>query len=62
MGEVCKLFADGGIVALASFISPFEADRNDVRKLHDEAGLRFIECYVATPLLVRHIVRVCWFA
>lgn len=53
VGEVCKLFADGGIVALASFISPYAADRDNVRKLHEAAGLKFIECYVATSLEVR---------
>jgi len=42
--------ADGGIVALASFISPFASDRDLARKLHEAAGLKFIECYVATPL------------
>eukprot|EP00053_Salpingoeca_punica_P015544 m.143631 g.143631 ORF g.143631 m.143631 type:complete len:602 (-) comp16743_c0_seq3:1168-2973(-) len=50
VGEVCKLFADGGILALASFISPFRKDREGVRQLHAEAGLKFIECYVGTPL------------
>jgi 3'-phosphoadenosine 5'-phosphosulfate synthase len=52
VGEVAKLFADGGIVALASFISPFRADRQQVRELHEKADLRFIECYVGTPLEV----------
>lgn len=52
VGEVSKLFADGGIVSLASFISPFRKDRDDVRVLHEEAGLKFIECYVGTPLEV----------
>ncbi|EGD83518.1 bifunctional 3'-phosphoadenosine 5'-phosphosulfate synthase [Salpingoeca rosetta] len=50
VGEVAKLFADGGIIALASFISPFRADRDSCRKLHEDAGLKFIECYVGTPL------------
>eukprot|EP00054_Salpingoeca_dolichothecata_P038005 m.12626 g.12626 ORF g.12626 m.12626 type:complete len:610 (-) comp8144_c0_seq1:503-2332(-) len=52
VGEVAKLFADGGIVALASFISPFRRDRDNVRSLHNAANLRFFECYVATPLEV----------
>jgi len=50
VGEVSKLFADGGIVALSSFISPYEADRQMVRELHDAAGLPFLVCHVATPL------------
>lgn len=52
VGEVAKLFADGGIVSLASFISPYQADRDSVRKLHEEAGLPFYEVYVSTPLSV----------
>ena len=52
VGEVAKLFADAGIVCLSSFISPFEKDRQRARKLHEEAGLRFFECYVDTSLEV----------
>jgi 3'-phosphoadenosine 5'-phosphosulfate synthase len=52
VGEVAKLFADGGIVALASFISPYREDRENARAIHDAAGLRFFECYVGTPLEV----------
>jgi adenylylsulfate kinase-like enzyme len=52
VGEVSKLFADGGIVALSSFISPYEADRALVRKMHDDSTLPFIVCHVATPLSV----------
>jgi bifunctional enzyme CysN/CysC len=50
VGEVAKLFADAGIVALVPVISPFRADRARVRALHDAAGLPFLEVYVATPL------------
>lgn len=52
VGEVAKLFADAGIVCLSSFISPFECDRLKARKLHEDAGLRFFECFVDTPLEV----------
>ena len=34
IGEVAKLFADGGLITIASFISPYAADRDNVRKLH----------------------------
>jgi len=50
ISEVAKLFADGGIVCLTSFISPFRKDRDDARRIHEEAGLPFLECYVNTPL------------
>lgn len=35
VAEVSKLFADGGIVALSSFISPYNADRKLVRLFDD---------------------------
>lgn len=52
IGEVAKLFADAGILALTSFISPYKADRDGVRKLHADAGLPFLEVYVDAPLEV----------
>lgn len=50
ISEVAKLFADGGIVCLTSFISPFKKDRDMARALHEQAGLPFFECYLNTPL------------
>jgi len=50
ISEVAKLFADGGIVCLTSFISPFKSDRDNARKLHEAAGLPFLEIFVDTPL------------
>jgi adenylylsulfate kinase len=50
IGEVAKLFADGGVIAMTSFISPYRKDRDLCRKLHDDAGLPFIEVHMATPI------------
>lgn len=50
VGEVARLFADAGIVALATVISPYSAGRDRVRAAHDEAGLTFIEVFMDTPL------------
>ena len=50
IGEVAKLFVDSGVVALSSFISPYKADRDQVRALHEEAGMDFIEVYVDCSL------------
>ena len=50
IGEVSKLFLDGGIIVIASFISPFRADRAQVRNLVGEN--RFIEVYVDCPVAV----------
>ena len=50
VGEVSKLFGDGGIIAISSFISPYKDDRDNVRKLHVGAKLKFIEIFVDCPL------------
>jgi adenylylsulfate kinase len=50
IGEVAKLFADAGVITLASFISPYRRDRDAVRKLHDDGTLPFIEVFVNTPI------------
>lgn len=50
IGEISKLFVDAGVIALSSFVSPYRADRDLVRQLHDAAGMDFIEVYVNVPL------------
>jgi len=48
IGEVAKLFADAGVIAITSFISPYKKDRDLVR-----AGTKpgeFIEVYVNVSL------------
>jgi adenylylsulfate kinase len=52
IGEVSRLFADAGLICISAFISPYRKDRDEARRLHEEAGLRFIEVHVATPLAV----------
>ena len=46
LGEVAKLFADAGVLVCTSFISPYRKDRDQARKIHEEAGLPFIEIFV----------------
>uniref|UniRef100_A0A0N5C7E2 APS kinase n=1 Tax=Strongyloides papillosus TaxID=174720 RepID=A0A0N5C7E2_STREA len=50
VGEVAKLFADMGIVVLASFISPYQSDRDAAREVHEKDNLPFYEVYVNTSL------------
>jgi bifunctional enzyme CysN/CysC len=50
VGHVARLFADAGVVALVPLISPYRADRDLVRGLHADAGARFIEVFVDTPI------------
>lgn len=52
VGEVAKLFADSGVVSICSFVSPFADDREMARKIHKDAGLKFFEIFVDTPLAV----------
>ena len=50
IGEVTKLFADAGVISITSFVSPYKADRDANRKLHDDAGIPFIEVFIDTPV------------
>jgi adenylyl-sulfate kinase len=52
IGEVAKLFADSGSVAITAFISPYREDRDLVRRTHEEAGLPFLEVFVDAPIEV----------
>ncbi|MGE7843407.1 adenylyl-sulfate kinase [Lysinibacillus sp. NPDC093712] len=44
IGEVSKLFVEGGQIVLTAFISPYREDRKVVRKLVEEG--EFLEVYV----------------
>jgi adenylylsulfate kinase len=48
IGEVANLMIDAGLVTIAAFISPFQADRENVKKSVGESN--YIEIYVDTPL------------
>jgi bifunctional enzyme CysN/CysC len=50
VGEVARLFADAGVVALVPLISPYVADRDRARRAHEVAGVPFIEVFVDTPI------------
>lgn len=50
VGHVARLMADAGLVVLVPLISPYRADRDEVRRLHEGAGLPFLEVFVDTPL------------
>src|SRR5580698_299147 len=52
VAEVALLFADAGLIALASLISPYAKGRRRARALHEDAGVRFVEVYLATPVPV----------
>ena len=56
--QVAKLFADSATVAITSFISPYRADRQTARELHEQASpgtddsIPFIEVFVDIPIEV----------
>jgi bifunctional enzyme CysN/CysC len=50
VGEVAKLLADAGVIAIVSLVSPYAADRARARDAHTAGGLPFAEIYVDTPL------------
>lgn len=52
VAQVAKLLADAGIVAIVSLVSPYRADRDAARAVHDEDELPFLEIFMDTPLEV----------
>ena len=50
IGEVAKLFTDAGVVAITAFISPYRADRDQVRALMKPGD--FVEIHVDCPVEV----------
>jgi adenylylsulfate kinase len=48
IGEVAKLFADAGVIAITSFISPYSKDRDAVRASNKPG--EFIEVYINVSL------------
>ncbi|KAG5345179.1 PAPSS synthase, partial [Acromyrmex charruanus] len=52
VAEVARLFADAGIIALCSFVSPFAADREMAREIHENANLPFFEIFIDASLQV----------
>lgn len=50
IGEVANLMLDAGVVVLSAFISPFQADRDQVKKIVGADS--YFEVFVDTPLEV----------
>jgi adenylyl-sulfate kinase len=49
VGQMARLFADAGTVAIVAIISPYADCRGKVRDLHEREGLAFVEVFVNTP-------------
>ena len=50
VGEITGLFSDAGLAVITAFISPFESDRESVRKMIGRE--RFVEVFLDCPLAV----------
>src|SRR5919112_5461889 len=50
VAEVARLFADSGTVAIVALISPEAEGRDAARRVHEAAGLPFLEIFMDTPL------------
>ncbi|KAJ6475265.1 adenylylsulfate kinase [Mycena vitilis] len=52
ISEVSKLFTDSSCITITAFISPYRADRDLARDLHQKAKLPFVEVFVDAPLSI----------
>lgn len=55
IGEVAKLLADAGLIAVTSFVSPYRQDRDAARRAHEgnrTGAIPFVEVFVNTPIEV----------
>lgn len=50
VGELARLFADSGAVAVVALVSPYEHTRREVRERHRRDGLPFFEVFIDTPI------------
>jgi adenylyl-sulfate kinase len=52
VGELARLFADSGAVAIVALVSPLADCRDEVRRMHERSALQFLEVFVDTPVEV----------
>ncbi len=52
IAECSKLFADAACICITSFISPYNADRQAARMIHEQSGLAFVEVFVDASIEV----------
>lgn len=50
VGELARLLADSGTVAIAAVVSPYARMREHVRERHERDGLGFFEVFMDTPV------------
>jgi adenylyl-sulfate kinase len=52
VGELARLFADSGAVAVVALVSPYERMRMQVRERHEHDSLPFFEVFLDTPVTI----------
>ena len=50
VGHLTRLFADAGVISIASLVSPLRSDREIARELNVAAEIDFLEVHVSTPV------------
>lgn len=50
VGELARLFADSGAIAVVALVSPYERTRRQVRERHERDDLPFYEIFIDTPV------------
>jgi len=50
IGEVSLLLSSSCCITLTAFISPYKADRQLARSIHEKAGIPFVEVFADAPL------------
>jgi adenylyl-sulfate kinase len=50
VGELARLFADSGAIAVVALVSPYEHTRREVRERHRRDALPFFEVFIDTPV------------
>lgn len=50
IGEVAHLMVDAGLIVITTFISPYRADRDRVRKILEDSSKDFVEVFVKCPV------------
>lgn len=49
-GEVAQFFSEAGVITMVTLISPYRADRDAARALHEKKGIPFLEVFMDVPL------------
>ena len=50
IGYVCRLLSRNGVAAISAAISPYREVREEVRRLVEQDGARFVEVFVKCPI------------